>query len=426
MKDSVQSIRNYVLLGFAMTIILVGIKILIEHTRVGHRLDLFTFEVLESTLSPFNPNEELPIVVLDISKIKENSGQIVDLVKLKDVISALSKEKPRAIGIDVVLTPEEDDAPSDANSRKNRTQRATDYLDFLEYCFNLREQTGIPIFVSVGERTLDKPQEWLGRAKYKDLAVTTILNKADKTRVPIWIKADTGAERLLSLSAAMARSYSKPIVPTGLSWAIETTEEELPGTQRHLDENIEYADAPVNYSKLEAIQQNKELTISSDSIREAGEKFHSKMVLLGDGTTEKAVDRFNIPGRDAVIPGVYVNACAAYTFAHEPLYELNLIVRMALDILLSLTLFASVAFVRLQHLQDKRTFNANRHQSAFTYVVVIFILVTALLLVYALGLLWLDFLLLAIVVWLHPTWEKIVLWLYMRIRKFVLPKKKRA
>jgi hypothetical protein len=97
-----------------------------------------------------------------------------------------------------------------------------------------------------------------------------------------------------------------------------------------------------------------------------------------------------------------------------------------LDLFLSLTIFVCVAVVRFQHLSDKRAFYAKKHQSAFIYLVEIVILLTALLLVYSLGLLWLDFLLLAIAVWLHPSCEKIVLWLYMKGRRFVLPKKKRA
>jgi hypothetical protein len=149
------------------------------------------------------------------------------------------------------------------------------------------------------------------------------------------------------------------------------------------------------------------------------------MVILGDGKVRGA-DAFIVPGRDETIPGVYLHACAAYTFAREPMYEFKLVVRLALDFFLSLIVFFCIAVVRYQHLNDYRAFHYDKHRSVIIYVIEIVILLAAVVFVYWLGLLWLDFLLVAIALWLHPTFEKIVMWLFVKIRNFVSPKKKNA
>ena len=69
MKDSKSSIVKYVLLGFMLTAVLVGVKIGVEHTSWGHRLEQIAFEFWQGQLLPFNTDKNLPIVVVDISLI---------------------------------------------------------------------------------------------------------------------------------------------------------------------------------------------------------------------------------------------------------------------------------------------------------------------------------------------------------------------
>ena len=80
MKDSTLSIVRYILSGFAITALLVIITIGVEQTSWGHRAELFAFELLQGQLSPFNPEEQLPIVVVDISDIKESKDkEVIDV-----------------------------------------------------------------------------------------------------------------------------------------------------------------------------------------------------------------------------------------------------------------------------------------------------------------------------------------------------------
>ena len=408
MKDSKLRIFRYVLLGFAIAIALVSAKILVEHTSWGHRAELFAFEFLQGQLSPFNPEEQLPVVVVDISDIKASKDkEVIDLEKLKEVVAAIAEQKPRAIAIDVVLTPEPDAENQKDSSEANQKKIEENYFRFLDFCLEkIKREKGIPIFVSVGERTVDKPEEWLGSEKYKELAATVIIPKEETTRIPIWFKASPESEKLFSLSAALAKASQKVHLPSGFAWAVVSADEEFPSTERHLQENMEYADALVNYSKLEAIQQTKLLTISEISVKESGEKFRNRMVILGDGTKEKAVDTFIVAGRKEPISGVYLHASAAYTFAREPMYEFKFWVRLSLDFLLSLLIIAWVAVARYRHLGERKIFHWHKLQNRLVLGFLLGICVLAFLLVRYTGILWLDFLLVMLALWLHPKVEE--------------------
>jgi CHASE2 domain-containing sensor protein len=407
MKDSGLSIFKYVLLGFAITTALIGIVIGVEHTSGGHRVELFAFELLQGQLSPFNPEEELPVVVVDISDIKESKDkEVIDLEKLKEVVRAIAEQKPRAIAIDVVLTPEPDVENQKDPSETNQKKLEGNYFEFLDFCLQkIKQEKGIPIFLSVGKRTADKPEEWLGSEKYKEMAATLIIPKAETTRIPIWFKASPESEKLYSLSANLAKAYQRVHLPNSFAWAVESADEGFPSTERHLQGNMEYADALVNYSKLEAIQQNKLLTISETSIKEAGEKFSNRMVILGDGTKEKAVDTFIVAGRKETVSGVYLHASAAYTFAREPMYEFKFLVRLFLDLFLTGLIILIVAFARYQHLGERKVFNWRKRQNWLILIFLLGICVLAFLLVRFTGILWLDFLLVMLALWLHPKVE---------------------
>lgn len=398
---------TYVLQGSVLALLLVGVKILTEHTSVGHRVELFTFDVLR-TVAPVGRSEELPVVVVDTSAIEEKHGQIIDLAKLKEITAAVAEQRPRAIAIALVLNPKDRVTEGRDDSAPPAEEQAREYYDFLEFCLKLKAEKKIPIFLAVGEvGSGGQPRDWLGQEPYKELAAAAVDSDEDAGRILVWLKAGADAEKLFSLSASLSRAYTKPRLPNGISWAIETTGEGLPAAQQHLEAGVEYADAPINYGKLEGIVQGRLLTGSGASVAEAGTRLRHKMVLLGDGTFEsaKASEVFTPPGRSEQFPGVYLHACAAYTFAREPLYEIKLAVRLALDVCLSLLAFGCLALV--QHSKDGVPFRAASQRS----VVLVFAAVTASLLagvavVYWLGLLWLDFLLVGLALCLRPAFVK--------------------
>ena len=394
------------LIALGLTALLIVAQALAQRTTWGHRIEVIAFELLQGQLSPFDPAEELPVVVVDISDIKNKDSEVIDLERLTQVITAIAEQKPRAIGVDVVVTPE---SPSENGSETEPDQKTIDanYFKFLDFCHDtIKTKKGVPIFLAVGQRTVEAPTEWLGDAKYKELAATIIVPREDTNRMPIWFKADADAEKLFSMSASLARASRRVHLPVGLAWAVESADEEFPGTQKKLKENMEYADALANYSKLEAIQQNKLLTISETSVREAAEKFRGRIVILGDATREKAVDTFVVAGRNEPVAGVYLHASAAYTFAREPMYEFKPVVRFLLDLMLSLTAIGWVGIARFRHLGDKRAFNWHKLQKRLALGFLIGAGVLAILLVRITGILWLDFLMVMLAMWIHPKIEE--------------------
>jgi hypothetical protein len=165
---------------------------------------------------------------------------------------------------------------------------------------------------------------------------------------------------------------------------------------------------------LEAIQQTKLLTISKISVEEAGEQFAGKMVLLG--LDNGATDRFKVVGREPTFPGVYIHASGAYTFAHEPIYEFQWWFRLLLDALLSVLIVCWVTINRFRHLNDEKKYDWHKFQSWLSISILIFVAIIAVGLVYSIGIIWLDFLLVIIFLWFHPKLEKLFSKLMLRLR----------
>lgn len=398
MKAPSRNTIRYVLQGSVLALLLAGAKILSEHTSAGHRAELYTFDVLR-VVAPVGRSEELPLVVVDTSEIKEKDGQIIDLAKLKDITAAVAEQRPRAIAIALVLNPKDKVIEDRNNSASPTEEQARAYYDFLEFCLKLKSEKKVPIFLGVGEvGSGGQPRDWLGQEKYKELAATAI-HSEDTSRILVWLKAGADAERLFSLSTSLSRAYTKPRLPNGISWAVETTGEGIPAAQQHLEEGVEYAEAPINYGKLEGIMQGKLLTNSGATVEDAGARLRHKVVLLGDGTFEaaRASEVFTPPGRSEQLPGVYIHACAAYTFAREPLYEIKLGVRLALDVCLSLLAFVGLALVR--HRLGRA---ASRRSAVLVYAAVAASLLAGVILVYWLGLLWMDFMFVGPALCLRP------------------------
>ena len=244
-----------------------------------------------------------------------------------------------------------------------------------------------------------KPSAWLGAEKYQKMAATPAIRNADTKRVPLWIKRYDLHERLPSLSYALAQTYRLSQPPPWMEWMLETS------VERHPSPEFDLADAPVNYSKLEAIEQQALLTTSRQSISESGVRFRKRMVIIGDGTPELASDNLPVPGRDRLVPGVYLHASAAYTFTREPLSEFKLGVRLLLDFVLSSLVLIAVAVDRYRHLGRNHPLQWKRRQRiAFTLTAAGALVVGALLVRFA-GVLWLDLLLVALALLLHPRVE---------------------
>jgi CHASE2 domain-containing sensor protein len=389
-----------ILLGTLITILMIAVTKYVESTPTGKEIEKFTFANLQRLFPPFS--EDLPIVVVDMSKILGGKDQVTSREALKQTLTAIVAQRPSAVGIDVDFSPGVDG------------WQAPDDPDFFKYCLKLRDESKVPIYLGIGRTMASNSDTWLGSADYKTLAVA-LRAEADTMRLPKWIQAKGANDKLPLMSAALASSYLSK--HENAAAKISRTIEVFTG-----DNDIEVGgenDVPfgmslVNYSRLAQIQREISFTLSPAAIAESGRVFTDKMVLIGDAT--ESSEKFNVPGHDPTVPGVFVIACAAYTLAVEPLYELNTVTRITLDLLISVFILGGVEFLRFRYVNRIAGPRFYKAQGRFLFVVIASTWVFGLILVVWLNIMWFDFPLFALAWLLHPRVEHLLVGYWDKLR----------
>lgn len=154
--------------------------------------------------------------------------------------------------------------------------------------------------------------------------------------------------------------------------------------------------------------------LTPGAISESGKVFAGKMVLIGD--VDAASDQFAVSGHDQLIPGVLLIACATYTLAVEPLYELNTAVRLILDFFLSGILIAGSEFLRSRYVNRRPGSRFFRAQSRFIRDLIVVVIILGLLMTVWLNIMWFDFPLILFALLLHPRVEHHLLGVWKKIR----------
>jgi hypothetical protein len=153
----------------------------------------------------------------------------------------------------------------------------------------------------------------------------------------------------------------------------------------------------VNYSKIDAFKLGAQKDTSAEAVKNTGTGYKDKLVILGDVT--KPMDFFQIPGRIENEGGSLLHASATYTLIKEPLFEFKLWVQFLLDLAIATIIIGLVAFIRYHNPGNRTWFGK---QAIFIYVAVFAILGAGWLLVRVSGVMWLDFMLVAGFLLLHP------------------------
>jgi CHASE2 domain-containing sensor protein len=174
----------------------------------------------------------------------------------------------------------------------------------------------------------------------------------------------------------------------------------------------------VDYSPLERIQKDRTIHLDRASfgdrlilrsvISSRKDILKGSMVLIGDADAEKASDQVYVAVAGRHVPGVFVQACAAYTLAIAPLYALHHWWRPVVDFLLSLTVFAFVLATALYYNRSGRAIATHRLQVFSVTLMVAFVLFVGLGLVRVTRVMWDDFLLLAVALVIHSPVERFV------------------
>ena len=388
---------RYVAIGVLATFILVGLKLIVEHTDTGKENELWVFGKLQSSLWPIDLDN--PVVVLDISSLPGGKvGDPTPRKSLEEIISTLAElqPQPRAIAVDIDFSP------------RGTNYSATDDEHFFDFCLSVTRTKKVPVFLAVGETKSAPPEAWLGSELYKELAVAAAANIKDTTHIPLWVKSSQSAEKLKMLNYALAREYRKQL-PRASSWierlvetpGAEPDEAFLHETTIEGDANLVYENSVVNYSKLDQMRLVASRDVSAAAIKQNSDRYSQKLVILGDLSS---ADKVPVPGRSVDEPGSLVLASATYTLTREPLYEFKWWVRLSLDFLIAGSIILAVTSIRRRSPDGSWV----GKQALFVYVAILVVFITGWKLVAWAGILWLDFPLVALALFLHPKTEHFI------------------
>lgn len=387
-------------IGVLITILLVSAKIAVEHTYLGHRIELLAYEFLHRRLSSFDPSAPLPVVVLDISKLSGGKdGTTTSRQQLQTMIDALLETEPRGIAIDHNFSPD----------RKSGLWRSKDDPDFLDH-LRAKTTSDIPIYVGVISENVapGEPDLWLGSKEFRELATYMDINDEDTTKVPLWVRC--GSEKVYSISGRLAQSMPHTPQPPRL---LRPIFRDLAQEEQECGEQCRCAYTLVNYAKLEAMQAQSLPIITADAIKNAEDKFHERFVLLGDGKLTRAQDPFVVVGRTTPVTGVFLHATALYTLVSEPLYLFTESARVAIDLLLAILILSLVGILRWRHLNDEN-FVYHQREKVLIWLAVATVFIVGILLIQWLHIIWLDFVLVILALLLHQPAAA----LFARLRRY--------
>lgn len=385
---------RHLILGTVISLALILTTAYARTTWWGHQLERLTFEWLERQFDSFASDERLPVQVVDISKISGGKGHVTSRDILQELLEAIANERPRAIAVDIDFSLDETGWKTDADPK------------FFDFCLQLQRSKGVPIFLGVFGGSTEPSDRWLGVSEYKDLAAALLVIKGDPMRIPRWVHVNDSPDKLPTLAAALANSYepNQPQPPKWLRWAIEKDDQGDHGAQREVQNNLHSSDILINYSKLEQLQHETISTISAKSVSEAGYYFTDKMIILGDA--HDYCDPFVVIGRDEAVPGVFVEAAAAYTLAVDPLYELTAVSRLILDVTIAAFIILGLWLMRRIYVNKRPGPVFERKATVFIVLTMVAVFAFGLILVRVLSVIWLDFVFVGLALLLHPALER--------------------
>jgi len=397
----------------------------VDQTQIAKDLELTGYALLQRQLS----SDRVPIYIVDISDLEVASfnidgqtGKATPREPLRKIIEAVAAWKPRAIGVDIDFSPDQNGyiTPRDP--------------EFFQSILDLRRKQNMPIFLGIKRSEALRPAVWLGSEDYKALAASITIPKQDPRKMPRWIPLSEHSECEPPMSTIRADEHSKcgRTMSAGLAdtfredhckfakWMLQgpwikfiehISERKLPG--------VEVPEFLVDYSPLDSLMGKQRLqTIKPVVIQDQGRQLRSKVVLIGDGTLGKASDTFVIPGRPQPVPGIYLHASAAYTLAMAPLYELTLLGRIVVDFLLLMSILLAITSI---HLYKNMPGEDKTHwwEDLLTLLVMIVVIVGGMLFIRSTCLIWSDFIVALGGLLLHPRLEKFFWSLLNKIPKIL-------
>jgi len=369
--------RTGLKVGIWATVVLLLLSQLIEHTAAGLLLERQAYVQLLRGMSNFT-GDHLPVVVFDIHRLKGGKDGPTDRVALEHLIDAISDAQPLAVALDIDFSP-------DARGWKTPHDPA-----FFQFCLDTMDQRQRPIILGVYRTRYEAPKPWLGIPQFQSLAAAGLARRDDPIRAVRWIVTSDSSIRLPTMGQALAAAYhGEPPNPDRVMKYL-------------LEETQTRPDVLVNYSKLDQMRVDTINWTPGSPVKSEAKRLENKLVILGDA--EEATDNFVIPGQSLPVPGVFVMASTAYTFAFEPLYEFSRLSRVMIDLLISALVLGGLYYI----CRSQPRHAAKTHATLFLFAVILIVFGGGTFLARHLSVMWLDFLLIPLTLFLHPNVHELI------------------
>jgi CHASE2 domain-containing sensor protein len=404
--------RKWVLTAATIVAVLV-LKTLFELTPWGQYLEDRAYEALLARFVAEGSKTPPGVLIVDISSIKPQQwerngakGIATPRPPIQDLIEVLSEPElhAKAIGVDVDFSPD------------NGQLIHPDDVTFFERCYNRAKETKVPIILGV-KRTALRAEEWLVEDKYQRLAafigVRTSSHWHDhwSDRATYWIWAGNG-DPLRSMSAALARVPLDQLMRDRKRWAMEATSIiDFGPLQRILEDNIVHVHFRDPKQVQNASTPSNLTGIDKREFRaQVEDRISNRIVLIGDAPQENCDsehdrDCFRVTGVPNSIHGVFLHACAVTTImTNKPINQLTLLGRVAIDSGLAMFVIIAVnvsIWLRRCFRLPVGRFEELWKDLIFTLLTIVIVIIAAISLISHMKLLWTDFIIVCVVLFLQ-------------------------
>lgn len=382
------------------------IELGVEKTSVGDHLRSWAYEELQTWVSP--PPKDLPVTVVDISGIPKVEGAVpasdgekwTDRAKLKPLLLAIMKQRPKAVAVDVDFG--QDIAP-DGSSLGFNPQDIDVFHDqhtsldpstpFFPYCEALTETYKVPLYLAVGRGLSLGKDEWLGDARYAPMAVHPLGSKEGGGEFGIGeISIPGTTDKIDSMASKLAGSY----------WGVHESAQPSPLGPVRLytveDENgVQVPKFYLNFGVIDRLDRGGENLVrvqSPDDLAGHDKVISGHMVIVGDAS--KTRDLVQLPNHPDT-PGVFYQAAATDTLASQPFYTFKPWFRLGLNMLCAFLVLGVMLAIRRVYITEKDEVSQGKLGTLVSVGAALVTITAGIALVRFENILWVDFLIVATV-----------------------------
>jgi CHASE2 domain-containing sensor protein len=392
--------------GIILTLALIFFSTLIEKIPRIEALKESVYDWLQFRLQPVSAAN---IAVVDFSDLKleanpkNPSGEgYTSREELKKLVSSIVDQRPSAVGLDV-----------DFSMGEDHTYFSDKDEDFLKFCLEQRNRVDGRLFVGINSGLERGPDYWLGSPDFKGLGRFIVHPNSEGLAASPWMDEAVSIPHyyednkidywtLQSLPAALVGPNTPPErpswLPKWLGWSIARTEVIT------RQAGIRYKQFLVDFSPIEHFNDN---AVNGADVSKKDLK--DKIVIIGRGTRGNwpaPQDAYPVRGlRGNAYPGLLHHACAVYTL-QRPLYHFTERGRWVLDGLFSFAVFGFITWRRLLYKRRPRApIDIHKMRKRLTWAVAIFVFCVSELAVNYTRIVWADYFMVIIALFLHSLIE---------------------